>query len=271
MTADISRDGPRSNARRWTLVVGAVALGVVVTVLLVQALAPDDAGPGRDPRPPTLGGRSPAVEGGWDVAAQTALATRPMLQLPDVAAQPHALAIAPAGPPLVLPPPTQTAGRWIPGGFPATPEGAVAQLAALTAGGFVGGDPQVYAQAYQSIALPGAPRADRTRLATDLQRFRARAGLPRDGAVPGLSATWRLTSAQVKGTTDSGRYVVACVLGELTVTANGQVVTGGGGDCQALRYVDGNWQISPGAAAAPAPLAWPGTAEAIAAGYRAVG
>ena len=37
-----------------------------------------------------------------------------------------------------------------------------------------------------------------------------------------------------------------------------------------MRWVDGQWWISPGPAAAAAPLAWPGIAEAAQVGYRAV-
>ncbi|NMI00627.1 hypothetical protein HF526_25450 [Pseudonocardia sp. K10HN5] len=257
---------------------GFAVVAVVVLVALVAFLLGRGTDPVQPTTPPAPGtpagpaGQAPPPDSaGWDVTAETALATRPMLELPEVAAQPHELTTATAGPPLSVPEPTQTTGRWVPGGFPATPEGAVGQLAALTTAGFEGGDPQVYSQAYQSIALPGAPPADRARLTTDLQRFRARAGLPATGPVNGLTVTWQLTNALIKGTADDGRYAVVCVLGELTVTGNGQSVSGGGGDCQALRYVAGNWQISPGAAAAPAPLAWPGTAEAVAAGYRAVG
>jgi len=216
------------------------------------------------------GAAADPAAGGWDVAAETTLATAPMLGLPDSAVLPHALATTITGAPLTLPRATQTVGRLVPGGFPDTPEGALGQLAALTTAGFAGADPQTYAQAYASVALPGAPDPQRARLSTDLTQFRARAGLPASGAVASLSVTYQPAQGLIKGTTDQGQYVVACVLGDLTIGANGQSISSGAGDCEALRFSYGNWGISPGAPAAVAPLAWPGTAEAAAAGYRAV-
>lgn len=276
MQVNNTHDQSPERRRRAGLVLGGSAVlavavvAVLVAVLIGQGRAPDDAAPAAPGSP-----GAPVVvplpdAGGWDVAAETALATKPMLELPDAASQPHALSDATTGPPIAMPEPTQTAGRWVPGGFPVTPEGALGQLAALTVAGFAGGDPQVYAKAYASIALPGAPDPQRARLTMDLQRFRAQAGLPETGPVPALSVTYEPMQGLIKGTTDGGRYAVVCILGQLTIAANGQSVSGGGGDCQALRFVNGNWGISPGAAAAPAPLAWPGTAEAAAAGYRTV-
>ena len=78
-------------------------------------------------------------------------------------------------------------------------------------------------------------------------------GFPPTGPIDGLIFTWTPTSALVKGTTDGDRYAVVCVLGELVTGLKGR-----------------RWWISPGAAAAPATLAWPGSAEAVRAGYRAV-
>jgi hypothetical protein len=261
--------------RRAGLVLGGVAvLIIIVLVVLIAFLLGRGPGSSQPPAPgiPVVPSAPPPGPdaGGWDVAAETVLATRPMLDLPDQAGQPHELTTATAGPPLILPGPTQTAGRWIPGGFPASSEGAVAQLAALDEGGLAGGDPVVFAHAYQTIALPGAPAGDSTVTAAGLREFRGRAGLAATGAVPGLEVTYKVTDGLIKGTADGGRYAVVCVLGELTVGYQGQSITGGIGDCQAMRYVDDQWHISPGAPAAKAPNAWPGSAEAVAAGYRAV-
>lgn len=256
--------------RRRGLTIGGLAVVIAAAVLATTLLL--GRGPSQTP-PPSEPPSDPAPApeaGSWDMAAQTALATRPMLALPEPAALPHTLSPDTAGPPITLPAPTQRAGRWVPGGFPNTREGALAQLAALTTAGFAGADPQTYAAAYESVALPGAPDPQQARLTTDLRRFRARAGLPATGTVPDLTVTYQPTHGLIKGTTDGGRYAVVCVLGELTVSRQGRSVSGGAGDCQALRYVDGDWRISPGAAAAPAPLAWPGSAESVAAGYREV-
>lgn len=266
--------GPERERRRAVVVLGGIA--ALVILLLVGLVAfllggldsdddPDAGGPGG--QPPAA---APLDEAGWDIAAQTELATRPMVQYPESAALPHALTPETAGPPIDLPEPGVTAGRLVAGGFPGTPEGAVAQLIELTRVGMAGADPDGYGRAYTEIAAPGAPAAEATFLYRDLQRFRSGTGLPRTGAVPELQFTWAPTSALIKGTTDDGRYAVVCVLGELVAGANGQSISGGAGDCQALRYLDGEWRISPGAPASRASLAWPGSIEAVNAGYRDV-
>jgi hypothetical protein len=192
-----------------------------------------------------------------------------MPALPEGAALPQPLEAAPVGPAIRLPAAGSRTGL-VPRGFPPTPEGALAQLAALTAAGLVNGDPQAYASAYAALAAPGAPAVEATPLHRGLVEIRSRAGLPATGAVPGLTFDWTLSGGLIKGSTDRGRYVVACVLGQLDTGANGQILATGAGDCQALRFVDGQWWISPGAAAAPAPLAWPGSAAAAQVGYRGV-
>ena len=251
--------------------IAVVVLVALVVWLLGRGLAPDQTLPAA-PLAPGPAGPAPAApdSGGWDLAAETALATASMVQFPESAAYPHPLSTDTAGPPLHLPAPTQTSGRVVPGGFPPTPEGALAQLAALEKVGQLGGDPDGFAAAYNSIALPGAPAATSTGVYLSLQVIRGRAGLQATGVVPALTFTWDPVEGLIKGTTDGGRYAVVCVLGQLTAGINGQSTTAAGADCQAMRYVDGDWRISPGAAAAGPSDAWPGTAEAVRAGYRAV-
>lgn len=252
-------------------VIAVVVLVALVVWLLGRGLAPDQPTPALPLAPGGAAPGAPAPDsGGWDVTAETALATAPMVQFPESAALPHALTTDTAGPPLALPPPGPNRPGVVAGGFPSTAEGAVAQLAALTEVGLSGGDPQGYALAYRSIALPGAPAAETTGAYTGLENTRSRAGLPASGVVPNLVFDFKTTDGLIKGTTDGGRYAVVCVLGELTAGINGQSISGGAADCQAMRYVNGDWRISPGAPATRAPTAWPGTAEAVRAGYRAV-
>lgn len=99
--------------------------------------------------------------------------------------------------------------------------------------------------------------------------MRARADFPATGPVPDLTATFTATHGQIKGTVGS-HYVVACVLGEFAVTVKGQTVAAGVGDCQALRWSGADWRIASGPLAAAAPCAWPGSADAVRAGYRAL-
>jgi hypothetical protein len=273
------RTGPAPRRRTIVLIGGVAAVVLLLPVGLIAALvavADDQPGPPTregtpvEPPPVDTAPAGPTDHGEWDTVAQTELATRPMLQLPEAAALPHPLTDQVAGPPIVLPQPADPP-EPLPVVFPDSVEGAVAQLAALTRVGLEGGDPQRYRRAYESVSLPGAPAVETARLHRDLRRVRAGVlGFPPTGPIDGLIFTWTPTSALVKGTTDGYRYAVVCVLGELVNGLNGQSISTGAGDCQALRRVGQRWWISPGAAAAPATLAWPGSAEAVRAGYRAV-
>jgi hypothetical protein len=274
-----ARTGPARRRRTIVLVggVAAVILSFPVGLTVALVTVPDDPpeppaheGSPAEPPPVLTAPTSPADQRDWDTAAEAELASRPMLQLPEAAALPHPLTDQVAGPPIVLPQPAGPPAP-LPVGYPDTVEGAVAQLAALTRVGLEGGDPQRYRRAYESVTLPGAPAVETARLHRDLRRVRAGVlGFPATGPVAGLIFTWTPTSALVKGTTDGDRYAVVCVLGELVTGLNGQSISTGAGDCQAFRRVGQRWWISPGAAAAPATLAWPGSAEAVRAGYRAV-
>ena len=273
------RTGPAPRRRTTVLIGGVAAVVLLLPVGLIAALvavADDQPGPPAregtpvEPPPMDTAPAGPTDHGEWDTVAQTELATRPMLQLPEAAALPHPLTDQVAGPPIVLPQPADPP-EPLPVAFPDSVQGAVAQLAALTRVGLEGGDPQRYRRAYESVSLPGAPAVETARLHQDLRRVRAGVlGFPPTGPIDGLIFTWTPTSALVKGTTDGDRYAVVCVLGELVTGLNGQSISTGAGDCQALRRVGRRWWISPGAAAAPATLAWPGSAEAVRAGYRAV-
>jgi hypothetical protein len=264
----------RGRARRSLAALAAAALLLVLAVVAAAWSALSGPHPAGTPNPGLPPAALPAEAGDWDLAAETALATRPMLALPEQAQAPQPLAAHPASAALRLPAASgEIAG--IPAGFPNTPEGAVAALAALTTKGLAGADPQFYARTYQALATPGSPTPDLAWLTTRLRAIRSGAGMPPTGAVAGLTITWRPVQAQIKGVTDGGRYAVVCVLGQLSADYEGRMVAYGLGDCQAMRWVatepasgaTGQWLISPGAAAAPAPDAWPGSQDSVNAGY----
>src|SRR4051812_9018836 len=148
--------------RRTVVLIGGVAavlllfpIGVIVALVAVaddQPGSPAREGTPVEPPPVDTAPAGPTDHGGWNTVAQTELATRPMLQLPEPAALRQRLSDQVAGPPIVLP---QPAGppQPLPVAFPGTVEGAVAQLAALTRVGLEGGDPERYRRAYGSVAL----------------------------------------------------------------------------------------------------------------------
>lgn len=242
------------------------AVVALIAALTAVVIAHHTTGPAS--APVTSPEAAPTPPPGGEDRAEAALAGRPMLQLPPQAAQPQVMTTQTAGPAITLPPPALTAGRWIPGGFPATAEGALAQLKALNETGMTGGDPLVYARAYRELSLPGAPDPGSTGLSAVLRSFRSHAGLAGTGTVADLGVTYQVTHGLVKGSTDTGRYTVVCVLGQLSVAYQGRTISAGVGDCQAMRWTGTDWRISPGALAAPASSAWPGSADAVKAGYR---
>lgn len=257
-----TRARTRAGLRLTSVLIAVVVLiAAVAAILVARNVTTPDATP--PPSPTTV-----PIPAGPGQAQENALAAAPMLQLPAQAAQPQAMTTTSAGAPITVPSATSTAGRWIPGGFPETPEGALGQLKALNETALAAADPQVYARGYRELAEPGAPDPSSTGLAALLRSMRSRAQLPDTGSVTGLTATFHVTHGLVKGTASGGRYVVVCVLGQYSVGVNGQAVAAGVGDCQAMRWTGTEWRIASGALAAAAPCAWPGSADAVKAGYR---
>lgn len=253
---------PRRRGRGGLLLASLGALAMLLLIGLVAVIL----GLGKDPDPGLPPAGPVTGEPGWDLAAETALATRPMPQLPEAAAFPHALSTR-TPPALITLPPAGGRNGVLADQFPPTPEGALAQLAELTRVGLQGADPKAYELAYASIAAPGAPEVDSTGMHRTLVDARRAGRLPMEGALTNLSMTFTPLAGLIKGTTDGGRYAVVCVIGEVDVTANGTPITSTGGDCQALWWNGRTWQIAPGAAAAAGPIAWPGSDEALDAGY----
>lgn len=250
-----------------------IVVGIVAAILAVGTMAVVAAHHATEPNPvhgapilPAL--PTTSVSTSWNVPAEEALASQQLPVFPPADAQPQPLTTATAGPPIHLPPARMTVDGWIRSGFPGTTAGALAQLTALDQSGLVGGDPATYSLAYQALSLPGAPAPAATGLWSALTSLRAVGGLPDTGPAPGLSAGYQVAEGLIKGTADDGRYVVACVLGELTAADGAQVASAGIGDCQALRWTGVDWRISPGRLAAPAPCVWPGSAESVSVGYR---
>ncbi|WP_245633678.1 hypothetical protein [Amycolatopsis jejuensis] len=255
-----------SRARVRLLIAVLASLAAVAALVVVAHHRTTPPGTPSPPLPPSAAvgtGRPPGD-------AATTLATRPMTWLPAQAAQPHSQTTRTAGPSITLPAPSLREGRWIPDGFPATPEGALAQLVAFNQAGVSGGDPDTYDRAYAVLALPGAPPVAEAGLHVLLREFRAAAHLDPGEMAEGLVVRYEITHGLIKGSAEDGRYVVACTLGQFTADYHGYGTSVGVGDCQALRWTGAGWRISPGARAAYAASAWPGTSEAVDAGYRAL-
>ncbi len=277
-----ARDTPRTRAATL-LAVGAVLVVVVLfAVAAIAALALGGAstrsaasapaptgGPAR-PTPPSAGPSTPPGGGSsWDTTAEDTVASTPMVAFSVEAAQPHTLSPRTAGAAIALPPATVRTGA-VPQGFPHTPEGALAQLKALDETGMQGLDPAAFELAWQELASPGAPASAAVGLVRAARAARSTGGLDATGPVDGLTSTYQVDAGLIKGTADDGNFVVPCVLGELSVITTNSARRVGLGDCQGMRWVGGRWRISPTALPSAASCAWPGTEEAVTAGYRGV-
>jgi hypothetical protein len=234
--------------------VAALALvgGLVITVW--NLLTTTDDGTSVDAAAP-----APAV------SRRDGLASEPMAQVPaDAAFSPD--------PSLVIPPsmrvPLATEGRGpagVPTGFPQTPQGAVAQLAAIEQIVLEAMSLPVTREVHAAWTLPGAPTFEEWEMTVNVQAFLGsglQGGLEKD-ATTVVTAT--PAAAIVKGA-DGPDWVVACVLLDVQVSIRTDARMGYG-HCSRMQWSEGRWQIAPGAAPAPAPSAWPGSVAAVEAGW----
>ena len=255
----------RARVKRALTVVALVV--VILIVALVWASKQNTTATEPAPAPPTpieAPDAAPPQAGGWDTAAEAALATRVMPQFPDAAAKPQTL--APAGlAAIAVPTATRTNTTGVGEGFPATPEGAIGQLAALEVAGLTDLNPQTYNEAYRSISLPGAPNPSSTPLGAQIAQVYDGAVVEGTDSSP-IASRWQLAGALVKGVTNGGRSVTVCVVGELQA-AQASSTEAGTGDCQSMRFTGTEWRIAPGPVAALAPSTWPGTPSFVRAGY----
>src|SRR5450759_6005709 len=170
-----------------------------------------------------------------------------------------------AGPAITIPASTRLGPASVPAGFPRTPDGAVAQLAAIETTVLQGMSIAAATQVYEQWALPGGVGVAGWEITQDVQAFLATAQM---GPEKDITTTVVATpaAAQVKGT-DGPDWVLACVLLDMraTITADAQM---GYGYCERMQWHTGRWMIAPGTPPARAPSTWPGSDLSIKAGWR---
>ena len=270
-----------ARARGWVVLAGLLVLavailwGLVIFVWSVLAGTGTGAGSGGRPgvSPAITASASPSVssapsgsaEGALE-ASKEALAGRAMLQIAPADALPQLIAASRPNAPLTLPKATDTT-ELVATGYPRTPEGAVAQLAAIDALAFKDLNPANPKAAYDWAAMAAAVPFEAWTPQVGVSAVLTAAGAPRGSTE--LTSTWTLTHAQIKGVLDDGNFVVACVLGEFDANYRASV-RAGVGDCQRMLWQQGRWWIGPGAQPAFAPSTWPGSAQCVRAGWREV-
>lgn len=242
-----------------TVAAGAVAVLALLVGLVFAVVT--GLGDGASRRAGAAPGPIPASTAMSD---EDALAAAPMPSADPAAAQPGPLSTREAGS-LELPRAGGTGPAEVPTGFPRTPEGALAQLAAIDMAAMQTGSVDDARRVISSWAAPGGPTSESWSGVKGMAELLSSAGLPGGGS-PQLAIVVRPLMGLVKGTVGPG-FAVVCADFEFTVTV-AQTSRIAVADCQRMAWAGERWLIGPGAEPAPAPSVWPGTDAAIAAGYR---
>lgn len=261
------RQPPSAGLQPWTrerlllaLAAGAVVIATLIAglglILLQVFIPPTSAETPGTPAPATL----PDTSGVRD-----RIAAEPMASLdPAAATRPDpATEITPT---LRIPHPDLGRG---PAGVPVyghTPEGAVAQLAAIDRQVLEAMSLPQAREVHAAWVLPGGPAFAEWDLTVNISGFLRGA---RQGATKDAPTVVRVAPAGglVKGS-DGPDWLVACVLLDVRAAIQGEYRMGWA-HCQRMQWQDGRWLIAPGAQPAAAPSAWPGSKAALAAGWLA--
>jgi hypothetical protein len=197
--------------------------------------------------------------------AQDALAARPMPAVLQSASHPGPVSDRDPGPPIVLPPATVAGPAGVPTGFPHTPEGAMAQLAAIDQTALQSGSLSGARAVIAAWALPGGPTTTGWSGVRAMSTLLNATGLSGGGS-PQLAVVLTPLMGQIKGSVGPD-FVVPCVDFELDVTLQ-QTARGATADCQRMIWHLDRWMIGPGDEPATPPSVWPDTDLAISVGYR---
>jgi hypothetical protein len=190
-------------------------------------------------------------------------------------AQPSTLSTRDPGA-IVMPASTSTGPVGIPSGFPHTPEGALAQLAAIDVDVLNTASVDHARQVITGWAAPGGPTAQSWTGVQAIAGFLSAAKLSPDGGRSGsVGSALAIRATPLMGmvkATDGPDWTVVCVDFEVdaTLKASGQVAVA---DCQRMAWAAadgtaGRWVVGPGAEPASGPSIWPGTDVAIDAGWK---
>ena len=232
----------------------AVLAGAVIAIFgLLTQEEPDSANAARQ-------GAAPST----DRSPQDALAATAMPSAGPDAALPGPVSRHAAGV-IELPRTTADGPADVPTGFPRTPEGALAQLAAIDVTAMQSGSMDGVRRVIAEWAAPGGPTPETWSGAAGMASLLSAAGLSGAGS-PQLAIVVRPVMGLIKGSVGP-QFVVVCVNLEFTVTVE-QTSRIAIADCQRMSWAGDRWVIGPGPEPAPAPSVWPGTDTAIAAGWR---
>lgn len=281
-----SRRKPHNQSPAWSrpkllgLLTCCVALGLLLltglALAVVDAVRPTSGQNGRGTSP---GGSVPTVPGSGsgsgrvtagdavtsDLAARDELASRPMPVVPESASHPAPVSASDPGAPIVLPATTSVGAAGVSSGYPHTPQGALAQLAAIDQTALNSASLAGVRAVIAGWAVPGGPTASSWSGVRAMAALLTAAGTSGGGSGQ-LAIVATPLMGLVKGTVGTD-FVIPCLDLELdvtvTVTARGAVA-----DCQRMIWQSGRWMIGPGPEPAVGPSVWPDSDLALQLGYR---
>jgi hypothetical protein len=168
--------------------------------------------------------------------------------------------------PLRLPLSTSTGPAQVPTGYPQTPSGALAQLAAIDVAALGGASITRAQEVIDAWSTPGGPTRQTWSGVQGVATLLSTAGLPANAAAA-LTMNVRPAMGFIKGTVGAD-FVVPCINFIVTVSVGGPSQSVAVADCQRMVWQARRWVIGPGAEPAPAPSLWPGTQASYDAGYQ---
>lgn len=206
--------------------------------------------------------RSP---GQAELAARDELAARPMRQFPESAMWPGRLSTREPGEPILLPHATSVGRAGVETGFPQTPEGAMAQLAAIIQTAIESGTLAGARAVIRNWAMPGGATTTSWSGVTAMAELLSELQLSSAGS-PDLVIDVTPAMGLIKGSVGPD-FVIPCVDFEFDITLE-RTIRFGTASCARMVWTEGRWMIGPGTEPADAPSLWPGTDQAYSVGYR---
>jgi hypothetical protein len=203
----------------------------------------------------------PAADGD----ARDALAAAPMPTVDEQASHPAPVSEQDPGPPILPPAATDIGPADVPTGFPRTPLGALAQLAAIDQTALQSGTMQGIRAVIAAWAIAGGPTTTSWSGVTAMRTLLDAAGLSGGGSTQ-LALVLTPLMGQIKGSVGPD-FVIPCIDFELDLTLS-QTTRGAVADCQRMAWTGDRWMIGAGTEPATAPSVWPDTDTAINLGYR---
>ncbi len=273
------RGGKQRPAPEWsrqktlTLLIGAgltaVLLVVGIVLAVVYAVQPVRHTAEQDTTSATSttgdGGTGKSGQSGPAVDPRDALADKPMPTVDEADSHPGPVSTNDPGTPITLPAATSSGPAKVPTGFGHTPQGAMAQLAAIDQTALQSGTLAGAGEVIAGWAMPGGPTTSSWSGVRAVAEFFDAAGLS-GGGNNQLAIVATPLMGQIKGSVRAD-FVVPCVDYEIDVTLQ-QTSRGAAADCQRMVWNGTRWMVGPGSEPAPAPSVWPDTDTAISVGYR---